>query len=701
VQMIQTAHFGYGFHANHSSFLPANPAGYQVVNLHAVFHPILATFARCLTTTQVERKPAPAQGGLGMEAAQRLLEGLNDDGVALSTDQRLALLRQVVDADSTGFNKHVERKDIAGEDDDVRKALAHWAVFTGEQMGAHRTAGERADAMRGIRQSGNAGLASYAEAYEKGLHADGAQPGFEKAIRSATGLAMLGGNLKAPLYALQNMPFAMANLSRNERGMGSLRYTKALKDVVGLTAHSLGAAVDKSEAVPGLTKAETQTMWKAHQAGDLAPQYANLVLGAHGGSSVGRQAVEHALMSPLAVTENHLRMATYLAALRQHAALLKAGKQPLGLDMNEQGKRIPEMNPETYARDMSNLSNQNYQREDTIPLLGKLGDLRTMLQFATPQARNLSMLHHMARTNPLIGAALVAGAAGLGGYQALPLAEDAESGYNGLSAWMATHGYHLGSLGDGQGAQALINEGMIKNLPPKLAELAMHGGLHNVFGSDLSEFAGLGNNVGNNLVQLGGDVANQNLHLIPADQAAPATSFIMGGVNTARAAANDNWMQAARSLPVPLVENLIRSAEAAKTGRFTTPTGSTVMKSSPAQIAAATIGLPTTRLQDSYDELGQARYAQTVSKLVKDQALQDLQASMEQPGSQGLSAVGNQIIQSYAKAAPWSHEFITGQDYSELMRHHMLNSLTPMQRLRLGEFSGRGLHPMPPIAVRP
>ncbi|WP_207650659.1 hypothetical protein, partial [Acidithiobacillus albertensis] len=49
VQMIQTAHFGYGFHANHSSFLPANPAGYQVVNLHAVFHPILATFARCLT----------------------------------------------------------------------------------------------------------------------------------------------------------------------------------------------------------------------------------------------------------------------------------------------------------------------------------------------------------------------------------------------------------------------------------------------------------------------------------------------------------------------------------------------------------------------------------------------------------------------------------------------------------------------------
>ncbi|WP_207650647.1 hypothetical protein, partial [Acidithiobacillus albertensis] len=51
VQMIQTAHFGYGFHANHSSFLPANPAGYQVVNLHAVFHPILATFARCLTVT--------------------------------------------------------------------------------------------------------------------------------------------------------------------------------------------------------------------------------------------------------------------------------------------------------------------------------------------------------------------------------------------------------------------------------------------------------------------------------------------------------------------------------------------------------------------------------------------------------------------------------------------------------------------------
>ncbi|TQN50187.1 hypothetical protein DLNHIDIE_00024 [Acidithiobacillus thiooxidans ATCC 19377] len=57
--MIQTAHFGYGFHANHSSFLPANPAGYQVVNLNAVFHPILATFARlCLGASQYVLVPS-------------------------------------------------------------------------------------------------------------------------------------------------------------------------------------------------------------------------------------------------------------------------------------------------------------------------------------------------------------------------------------------------------------------------------------------------------------------------------------------------------------------------------------------------------------------------------------------------------------------------------------------------------------------
>jgi hypothetical protein len=40
----------------------ANPAGYQVVNLHAVFHPILATFARCLTGMAKKRATKLALG---------------------------------------------------------------------------------------------------------------------------------------------------------------------------------------------------------------------------------------------------------------------------------------------------------------------------------------------------------------------------------------------------------------------------------------------------------------------------------------------------------------------------------------------------------------------------------------------------------------------------------------------------------------
>ena len=628
------------------------------------------------------KQDSMTQDAVGMEKIQRVLDGLDERGVALTPEQRVALLREVVEANSGGFNKYIARQDIGGEDQDIHRALAHAAVFAGEQLGAHRTAGARMKAMQEILRSQDPSAQYLAEAYERGLAGGNAmQLGFEHSLRNLAGYTMLGLNLHAPMYALQNMPFAIANLARNEKPtIAATRYAKALKDAA-VTVPQLQRAAAAKRSLGGLSKEEVQRLWAAHERGDVAPQFANTVLGAHGGKTLLGSAFVHNALLPLAATENHLRMGTYLAALRQHAALSRTGSAPLGLDLDAAGNRLPEANAEQYARDMATLSNQNYQREDTIPALGQTGDLRTVLQFATPQLRILGMLHHLVKTNPMIASSLVAGAGALGGYQALPLAQDAMSAYDALSGWMAAHGYHAGPVGNGESSETLINSALHHVLPSELAKPVEYGLLHNVGGVDLSQFAGLANNFGNNIIQLAGDAATPGLDLTHADIAVPASALLSGAFNAAQDASQGRYGEAVRELPIPALQAARRAAEVLKDGHLRTITGDTaaVVQPTVANALAIALGVPLTKVQDSYDWMDQAAYQDSVRRVVQSQAKKDITdgARSHDPS---LERAGEHILESYNKHSR------SGQ-LNPIMAQAMLQAamernLTPEERVR-------------------
>ncbi|MHB1024050.1 MAG: hypothetical protein ACYC0Z_16800, partial [Acidobacteriaceae bacterium] len=403
-------------------------------------------------------------------------------GHSMDPHTRVQFMRDALARDSALFNRMVARKDVIGEDQNARAALVHGATSAAEMNAAALHSTEQREAYGALQGSDRR---NYATQYLDSMLTEGAHADpFSAFLRKYAGLTMLGGKVAPAIYtAFTNLPLMATHLAYNERDIGAVgkRMTNAFRDTATLSPEKLVAAAQAGKGIGKLTRAEVQHLYKAHLDGSIEAQYAHLVRGGENGPMQSRtmQSLVGSLMSPLGATESHLRMASELAFLRQHNDLTAAGKAVKGLDMDAFGKAMPEADASKFARDMTNQTNQNYNREDSIPMLTKAnGDLNTLLQFATPTYRIIGgAMAHLAHTDPKLLGALVTGLGMAGGYGALPAIQDVMDIYNSISGAAAQRDAHLGPVGDGLSAQQLINQTIRAHLPKELSSILIHGAL--------------------------------------------------------------------------------------------------------------------------------------------------------------------------------------------------------------------------------
>ncbi len=555
---------------------------------------------------------------------------------ALSPEDEAAFLRHAGAARSAAMNDLVNRKDVAGENDDLVQALSQ---FTGYHAHSHASAmisSRMQEALHKLNdpQTGDPEAAEYVSRWLDGLNkAEVSKDPVMSRARAAAMYMILGGRLPAALYTLgSNTQMTLAHLARNESiPAADMRYAKALKDTALLTPKKMHAAVAAKKGIGGLSATETKSLYDAHLRGVTDAQYAYLQDNANphvqGASAVARlgRATKTALMSPLATVESRLRQATYLAALRQHADLLKGGKTPLMSALDHEGNALPATDAGAYAREMTKQSNQSFEPEDQAPIFNMAnGDGKTLFMFQGPMLQMAFTLAHLARTNPKLFATTMAGATALGGVNALPmynLVNNILGGANQVSAEM--------------GGPAISNspntelDKKLDELHPGLASLAQHGLpdelIQHVLGKTAPDVApyfqigsagdGMATGIANTLIKAAGGT--------PAVRAAPIpiVSLLEGIRDSAGAVPNaistGDWNPVFRpGAGDALLKAGYAAEHALATGQRTNVEGSHPYPVTPGEILQNALGLNSIQQNNMFNTIGQRDYRAGMQKMV-------------------------------------------------------------------------------------
>ncbi len=620
-------------------------------------------------------------------------------GHAMDPRTRVQLMRDALARDSALFNRMVARKDVIGEDQNARAALVHGATSAAEMNAAALHSIEQREAYGALEGSDRRNYATqYLDSMlTEGKHADPVSA----FLRKYAGLMMLGGKITPAIYtAFTNLPLMAAHLGYNERDIGAVakRMTNAFRDTYKLSPEKLVAAAQAEKGLGKLTKDEVQHLYKAHLDGSIEAQYAHLVRGGENGPMQSRtmQALTGTLMSPLGATESHLRMASELAFLRQFKDLTGAGKSVKGLDMDAAGHALPETDASKFARDMTNQSNQNYNREDAIPALTKVnGDLSTLLQFATPTYRIIGgAMAHLAHTDPKMLGALVTGLGMAGGYQALPAIQDLMDAYNSVSGAAAQRNVHMGALGDGLSAQQLINQTIRAHLPKELASVLIHGALSKMPGGmDLAPYVSMGD-IGSGLVggalgqlgRLAGATPTPGPSAVP-----PAFAALSNTIKTAGDLAEGNTQAALHHDPVSLINSLMSGAQELKSGVATSATGDKVGSVTPLQAMLKMFGIMPTKLENRFQTEQEDRYALGVQKAVLGQYRALTRASL-MTNSPELQAEAQAILNGYNKANP---AMPITPNLGEVLHSSIYGHMNPLESMTMMQLKNKQLHGLP------
>jgi hypothetical protein len=389
-------------------------------------------------------------------------------------------------------------------------------------------------------------------------------------------------------------------------------------------------------------------------------------------------------------------MASELAFLRQHNDLTAAGKPVKGLDMNEKGNALPEADASKFARDMTNQTNQNYNREDAIPMLTKVnGDLSTLLQFATPTYRIIGgAMTHLAHTDPKLLGMLLTGLGMAGGYQALPAMQDLLAAYNSASGIAAQRNLHVGPLGNGLSAQQMINQTIRDNLPKELSSALIHGALSKTPGGmDLAPYVSMGD-IGAGLV---GSAVNQAGHLVGAESTPgpspvpPAFSALANTIEAGGDAAQGNWQAALHHDPISLLNAITTGAQELRSGEATTATGDKIGDVTPLQAMLKTLGLMPSHLENQFEKEQEDRYAMDVQKEVLGQYKKLTRAGL-MTNNPGLTDKAQQDVAGYNKANP---EMPITPDLKSVIDSSVFGHMNPLQGLLMEQLRNRQLHGLP------
>ncbi|MHB8890301.1 MAG: hypothetical protein ACYC46_15930, partial [Acidobacteriaceae bacterium] len=398
----------------------------------------------------------------------------------------------------------------------------------------------------------------------------------------------------------------------------------------------------------------------------------------------------------LGATESHLRMASELAFLRQHNDLTAAGKAVKGLDMDAFGKAMAEPDASKFARDMTNQTNQNYNREDAIPMLTKVnGDLSTLLQFATPTYRIIGgAMAHLAHTDPKLLGALVTGLGMAGGYGALPAIQDVMDIYNSISGAAAQRDAHLGPVGDGLSAQQLINQTIRAHLPKELSSILIHGALSKMPGGmDLAPYvsmgdigAGLAGGAFNQLGKFAGATPSPGPSAVP-----PAFSALSNTIKTGGDIMEGNWQAAMHHDPVGLINSLMSGAQELEQHQATSATGDKIGSVTPLQAMLKMFGIMPSKLENRFQTAQEDRYALGVQKAVLGQ-YKALERAGLMSGNPELQKEAQNILAGYNKANPTMP--IT-PNLGSVISSSIYGHMNPLESMRMEQLKNKQLHGLP------
>ena len=482
--------------------------------------------------------------GMNIDALQLFSDHLDEDTrktyqevIRLATNERSALKRML------------KREGTPGFDRDVRRTLASFILSNARYTSSAYNLADMAKAAEDANEDGGDIGAEAVKMYEYV-----AKPQEEAAkIRGFLFFNFLGGSLAAAMVNATQVPMmTFPRLAQYEQaGKLAARLGQAAKLAIRNPA---GIQGDIGEA---LRRAEENGITAPHQIYEMTATAANNIFtGSRAGSALLR-----AWGAPFALAESFNRRTTFIAAYQ-------IGRQMTENQLRDAGAASAFEFAEKIVQETQGI----YNRGNRVNLgRGKIG--ATVMTFKQFSIMYLEMFSRLPARQKAIMAGMLILAAGAGG---LPFAEDIEDIIDTIGQWL---GYRTNT-------RRAIRRGLADLAGQRAADIAMNGVLSQM-GVDLHSRLGLQNIIPGSAIMKPSTTDKSREF---QDLLGPAASVVASLGQALQDLATGRPLKAAEALAPVAVQNAVKGARMAATGRAEDMRGKPTIPVSAAEAAAKGIG---------------------------------------------------------------------------------------------------------------